>query len=378
MKNKFLVMIITIVFFCGGAGIVGLAKDEEKVKIDAPDEMVYQVEEWNNSSALKASYLLSEELFLLVNISSAEREERYGYQDCTVYIIFDWSIDSEKQWHYDSSWDSGKQMNAPLYFVAGKDVINEAEVFWLTYQQQWDCFSGCISHRRNKKETTFDYENHTLYIKAKYAIQFTNPNQEYKWSSSDWTAVTKIDKGYAITLGGAREEAIGLANVSIQMGDTGTDPFLTFTCTNTKELCKELVKLRALSGEDFQLEAQIRYNGGEWEEAHVVNGVSPFLYSKRMVQLPKGYVMDPHGVQLRVRYHYDGNKVRGLKEYISSWSEVITVGEDYWKESCEADSLKMQERNARHYSVCLSILLMLLAVVMTILFIVHPRENKRK
>lgn len=380
MKKQLLGFIVAVTGLFLLMSVSCLAEERKKtLTINVPESIVYQVEEWNGSSALKAVYMLSEELFAVINMTPEKLSENYGCQEIVPYLVFDWSLDQEDGWHYEETWDQEDVMAMPLYVAVGPGVVNEAEVFWLAHEQQCDFFKECIKCKGQEENKLFDYEAHTLYIRAKYLFKVTGDDGIIKRLSSDWSKTQKIDKDYEVELDLDQLGIPVLKDTKIIKGINGTFRNLCYVCEYPKELVTTLLKLNALTGENFEIEGEIRYNGGDWEDAKLSSSSMPYHYGERTLSLYGFEEKDKFGIQFRVRFRYKGNKERRIDAFVTSWSDVATIGMDYWKEepaSKEADA-KVMLRNRVPYGLCQTILFGAIVLGMLLLLVLSPKHKNK-
>ena len=117
-----------------------------------------------------------------------------------IYMQYDISLDSPNSWHYTSSWDTERMPDAyecnPGIKI-GNDRVDDFELFWLTYMEddggRYQVLKPATYKDSNGK-WHFDTENHSLYIRCRYFMQWQDSDNNMHYQTSEWSDAAVFGK----------------------------------------------------------------------------------------------------------------------------------------------------------------------------------------
>lgn len=216
---------------------------------------------------------------ILSVISECEQDrnafkQKYGYDYVSLYIQYDWSVDSSSDWHYTSDWDckDGQTVVAsPLSAIASSlSVITKSDVLVLSDPAQKELFSEYIRTETSDNGYTLDYFNyaeHELYLRCRYVLGFTNIDAPdfslNRYLTSDWSEVHQYSPENSIPVPKSPEAPV-IADFQLNTDSQTQELTLTFDVQLSESFLQTAVDLSALTGREYTLVAQVRTNGGSW------------------------------------------------------------------------------------------------------------------
>ena len=150
MKKRILAGFIFLCIIVMGLGFMSGAEELPLESIPAP--LVYTYYTDSRAAGYIGMYSAAPSSILSV-ISECEQDrnafkQKYGYDYVSLYIQYDWSVDSSSDWHYTSDWDckDGQTVVAsPLSAIASSlSVITKSDVLVLSDPAQKELFSEYI------------------------------------------------------------------------------------------------------------------------------------------------------------------------------------------------------------------------------------------
>ena len=268
--------------------------------------------------------------------------EKYGLYSFTMAMQYDVSLDNEDNWQYTSEWDenfytSGYGDGYP-YEVINDSMMEDLEFFWLTYHegQGEDTFvpyqpaiitDTYVSGDYEENIYSFDTENHSLYIRCRYYMEWetydgeTVGEKQSKYSEWSESAIFGKNSTQIIPDEPTVYEAPIISELKIVLPDENDSRCHLEYYQETPESVWETNVYYLMTGEgNFDgLETQVSINGGEWQEFSTADSWGDWCLSNtiRGVFNDNVAIEENSNVKLRIRF----NGTHGPSE----WSNVLEV-----------------------------------------------------
>ena len=269
---------------------------------------------------------------------------RFGVEDYQLWVQTDCRIDGGS-WQYTSAWDSpewdpSQQESLPNYlaFSAVSDLhpsiaaaYEEFTLSWLTYIRDdgyTGFFGSSIVAGTNEYDETiyhFDMANHTFGFRCRVMLKYCEESgDEWKAICSDWSPETSIGKnGTQKKL--SAPTSIAAPTLDNFHFDVDVDEETGYQFTSARyylnipdSVFDGLLYCQAQEGmfEPYRIEAQLRVNGGDWQDAYTANPV--WIFSDERSAAPDtGTISDKDQVEVRARITCE---TLGLT---SDWSNIV-------------------------------------------------------
>ncbi len=273
------------------------------------------------SENIEAVFTVSDELCRLRSMTSAEQEKHYGsaYECCVQY---DWSIDSDSNWHYDETWETAEG-DYPFQRLTGS-FVEKHEVFWFRYGEAVERCKGAIISGTPPADSEealsvnkFDFINHKLYIRARFFIYEYSTAKSYTGKWSDTYLVNDYFEGKSAGKYKGDEKGVSPDVSSVRLeGDT-----VTFNISFDDSTKEQAYLLKCSGNPDFAIESQVRLNGGEWSYWITGNELYPYLVGINRLKFNDSHFEGK--IEYRCRLVF--SEVNELPSYNSGWSDIITV-----------------------------------------------------
>ncbi len=315
--------------------------------IEAPSSIVLS-ETVLNGPCLQVTFNKGADLSEMISLGTAAREQ-YGVENINYYIQIDWSLDSQNDWKYHENWDTlkteqasydalGEYVTEPLYAntTENRKILQIASGNW----EDWLLYIDEGQYSVNEKgQNIIDYQAHTVYVRARFAIKYRPTGGKDTYLFSDWSPVVGYGKDYKPFEVPTSLEAPVISDLQLTETFEG-DPLATFHITNPQSVKDNSVGAQSI-GDSLYMHAEVSIGGGAWtsvqlSDRDVSDGqINAFLTTAADVVTEDTYV------QLRVRYGYhDGS---GVLLLASDWSNVIQFGAPAWGNASEWATAELEK-----------------------------------
>lgn len=352
MKKRILAGFIFLCIIVMGLGFMSGAEELPLESIPAPSVYTYYTD--SRAAGYIGMYSAAPSSILSV-ISECEQDrnafkQKYGYDYVSLYIQYDWSVDSSSDWHYTSDWDckDGQTVVAsPLSAIASSlSVITKSDVLVLSDPAQKELFSEYIRTETSDNGYTldyFDYAEHELYLRCRYVLGFTNIDAPdfslNRYLTSDWSEVHQYSPENSIPVPKSPEAPV-IADFQLNTDSQTQELTLTFDVQLSESFLQTAVDLSALTGREYTLVAQVRTNGGSWIDADISDATNPFAAGKRTVTLPNALNPDTLYVEFRMRYIFEANPEDSFTNNIKTpWSQTASYGTNTYYTTVELNTV---------------------------------------
>ncbi len=361
-----LVMLLTLAPMVSAAGPKLLSEFVPSGKLTAPKAPYLVNEPWGGGDLLTIWYNNGPEVLAMTKARSlweaseeawAEDAQekfmaRFGVENFYIYVETDCRIDGGA-WQYTREWDEPEtdpcylegMTNSNLVFdaheyVDGGKVYAEFSLSWLTYIDP-----------DNEAETTgflrpalytdvdeygetryhFDLENHTFGFRCRTKLMYwEEAGGEAKALISDWSPETSIGKnGNQKKLAAPTSipaPTIDTFDLRVDVdADSGEQTNSVWYYLNIPESVYDgILYCCAQEGmyDPYRIQAQLRINGGEWQDSYTANEVWIFS-DTRATYVSDCELKETDQVELRVRLE---NEELGL---VSDWSNILSSKPDF-------------------------------------------------
>ena len=244
-----------------------------------------------------------------------------------IYMQYDISLDSPNSWHYTSSWDTERMPDAyecnPGIKI-GNDRVDDFELFWLTYMEddggRYQVLKPATYKDSNGK-WHFDTENHSLYIRCRYFMQWRDSDNNMHYQTSEWSDSAVFGKNSTQII--PDEPTVYAAPVIsglkiVPPAENEEKAHLTYVQTTPDETWLAGIYYIMTGEGDFDgLETQVSINGGDWQEFDTADSGGDWCLwnGSRSAGHPDVIIEENSHVKLRVRF----NGTHGPSE----WSNVL-------------------------------------------------------
>lgn len=216
--------------------------------------------------------------------------EKYGLWSFEICIQYDVSLDGEDNWQHHAEWDTeyytGGYGDGYPYVALRSELMDDFEFFWLTYYEgpDSDTFVPYKPAILTEKFTgdgyeqdiySFDVENHSLYIRCRYYMEWETFNAEKneigerQSKFSDWSESAVFGKnGTQITPDEPTTYAAPIiSDMKIVLSEGDENSHIEYAQTTPESVWMTGVYYMMKEEGQFDgLETQVSIDGGEWVE----------------------------------------------------------------------------------------------------------------
>ncbi len=416
-----LLVILSLVPFAASAAE---KPDISKFEFPTPAAPVYMVFEGADRTATEGSdalYVIRQTDMSVLELStefyqdSDAFREKYGLYDFILVMQFDTSLDGTDNWLHTAEWDTSYY--APTAYEAcpvisiGEDMMEKETIFDLYHRDpdnnNYSAMEDAIIHRAapNGDGYTFDnyyfdYENHSLYVRCRYFMQWETYDGEnigetqYKYS--EWSEPAIFGKnGTSVTPDEPTGyEAPVISNLKYeQPGERDELGRLTYELFTPESVWMAAIYYTMTGNGNFDtLETEISVNGSDWQPYKTVHdwadwglsqGTRTAFYEEPRIEA------DSH-IKLRIRYTGSHG--------VSEWSNVLELNDGGAKEVTDGTTATTETKPApiepaeddkcslcgfcpRPLGICifiwLAILLGIIVIIVVMLLIFKQKKCKK-
>ena len=332
MKKRTLSFLLALVMCFSLLPMTALAA-EMPTTIEAPSSIVLS-ETVLNGPCLQVTFNKGADLSEMISYGTGTAgREQYGVEHIAYFMQIDWSLDSQDDWKYHENWDTrskvnadaeGEYVNEPLY--AG--TTENRKILQTTYRaNKWlsELDEGQYSLNENGAPV-IDYQEHTVYVRARFGIQYRPTGGKNTFLFSDWSPVAAYGKDSKPF---ERPTSLETPVISdLQLTETfGGDPVATFHLTNPQSVKDNAVGAQSI-GDELYLHAEVSIGGRAWTSVQLQNRAVSDGQINAFLTTAADVVTEDTYVKLRVRYGY--HDYSGALLLASDWSNVIEFGAPAW------------------------------------------------
>ena len=270
--------------------------------------------------------------------------EKYGLWSFEICIQYDVSLDGEDNWQHNEEWDTNWYTdgigNGYPYVSLRSEMMEDFEFFWLTYYEGSDSdtfvpYKPAIiteTYRGDGYEKdvySFDVENHSLYIRCRYYMEWEtfdaekNEIGEKQSKFSDWSESAVFGKNTTQIIPDepTTYEAPVISDLKIvPPGENEQNSHLEYVQTTPESVW--MTGVYYIMKEDGQfdgLETQVSIDGGEWIEFSTADSGNDWCLwnGSRGAYNDDVPIEENSGVKLRIRF----TGTHGPSE----WSNVLEL-----------------------------------------------------
>lgn len=341
MKKFLSFLLVAVVVFSMLISVPGNAAEELPVNsgVSRPEHIAYFTKDASGAMKIMAYYIVPEELLQLVSKSNSEFKAAYGYSEYAVYQQTDWSVDSDKSWHYTSEWDSKTNAAVSCERITN-GMVRDTEIFWLTYDSDREALGDAV-YKDSDNVYKFDFSKHKLYLRIRFIVEIRDfdksfDGKEFKYFVSDWSDVSYINdiyngKGTYNTFDYSKLDALVVSGEQVKNDEKGK-PYLSFYLEFPDSLKKAALALKVQSGgSDIQMVVECRVNGGEWTNSRITNNEFPYNYGERTITIDDKILADKSSLEYRFKLSYTGGKA--TKNFETPWSTTLKYNVQSWSDA---------------------------------------------
>ncbi len=336
MKKLFAILLSLFLLLCPltafAAEEIPDVSDFELPQPAAPAYLMYEAADRTATEGDDALYVVRQADMSVLALASeydADRDvflEKYGLYDFLIIMQYDTSLDGTDNWNYTSEWDTdyaapGAGEAAGIFWIG--EMMMEKQTIFDLYEcaPDGDAYSNmadAILQRDVPYEDYtfnnfyFDYENHSLYIRVRYYMQWQTWDGETIGDTqskfSQWSDVAIFGKdGNSITPEAPTGyEAPVISDLQyVQPGEGSELGYLTFLQETPEQVWHAGVYYEMTGDGYFEgLETQISIDGGDWQPYQTINsgGNWCLLNGLRSAQLEEPRIEAGSHVKLRIRF----------------------------------------------------------------------------
>ena len=370
---------------------------------EAPSDMTFVLSYPNEGNeCIDAVYSVPDDLCTVASVSADTQDKYYGTAFVTC-VQFDWSIDSEKAFHYDASWDT-TESDAPIHPITGS-FVEQSEVLWFAYEADIKRCGDAVKVQQMQvpqdtddeadgedAETvatdiySFDFEKHKLFVRARF---FVYDETTGACTFSDWSKPLDVAKN--IGTGAKLSKKSTDAPVLSKAGTLDESTF-TFDISFTDDLKQTARVLKSAYDTELNLESQIRIDGGEWTYWMMPDELYPYHIGQRQFSISP----DDAGKKVEYRCRLTGGNPDFGTDVTTGWSDIFTsengkvriaVNDDPFDEKVLLEQQKAAEKEAKRcklcgfcpvhpFGICMFIWLGLLVAAGVIVWVIILRKKK--
>ena len=278
------------------------------------------------------------------NRDSEAFREKYGLYYFEIAMQYDVSLDNEENWQHNEEWDTqyyndGIGQGYP-YTIIRSEMMEDFEFFWLTYYEGSDSntfvpYKPAILTEKfvgdgyESDVYSFDVENHSLYIRCRYYMEWETFDAEKneigsKQSKfSDWSESAIFGKNTTqiVPEEPTTYEAPIISDLKIVLSEGDENSHLEYVQTTPESVWLANVYYYMKDEGQFDgLETQVSIDGGEWIEFDTADAGGDWCLwngsrSAFNFDVP---IEENSNVKLRIRF----TGTHGPSE----WSNVLELG----------------------------------------------------
>ena len=269
--------------------------------------------------------------------------KKYGLYSFNIVMQYDVSLDGEDSWQHNEKWDTeyyndGHVNGYPIQSLRS-ELIEDFEFFWLTYYEgegsstfapYQSAITTYVCHHEDWEENiySFDVENHSLYIRCRYYMEWEtfdaekNEIGEKQSKFSDWSesAVFGKNSTQIIPDEPTTYEAPVISDMKIVLSMGDDNSHIEYAQTTPESVWMTGVYyLMKEEGQFDGLETQVSIDGGEWIEFSTADSGDDWCLwnGSRGAYNDDVPIEENSGVKLRIRF----TGTHGPSE----WSNVLEL-----------------------------------------------------
>jgi hypothetical protein len=350
MKKKLVLLSVAVILLFSALPLSASAAAYDPVA-SAPKALSFSFDYPNEGSErISVHYLIPENACRFVAITGDEKISSYGF-DGSYIMQFDWSVDSKDDWNYTDEWDTGD--GNFIFLDVGVDIIGNGELLWFTYDDAVGKCEGAIKSKKTddgKRARVFDFDEHQLYVRARFAYFDSESETSYCSAWSDVYSVNdsfnKTDTGFSADLTALEPPFVSNAFYGVADGNN----LIYFDISLGNELANAAWAVKRAAGEDLVLKSQIRVNDGEWQYWSVEDELYPYTTGLRAFMVDDDMLNGE--LEFRCCFSYDGNEDAGIEAFSTPWSKSIIRTADNSFSIVKSSDKNKEEPDAGKCSLC--------------------------
>lgn len=289
--------------------------------------------------------------------------QKYGLYSFCLAMQYDVSLDGEDNWQYTNEWDENYYNNGHVegypYITISDAMMEDFEFFWLTYHEGPDSStfkpyqSAIIAEKfvgdgYEEDIYSFDVENHSLYIRCRYYMEWENYDGETigeKQSKfSDWSESTVFgkDSTQIIPEAPTSYEAPIISDLKIILpGEYDSNSHLEYIQTTPESVwLTNIYYMMTGDGQFNGLETEVSIDDGEWITFDTVDSWGDWSISNTARGAYNDDVLIEEDSHVKLRIRFTGT--HGPSE----WSNVLEVNGGGTQEIPETENPAKEEAPA--------------------------------
>lgn len=417
MKKKlYLLCIMVLTFFISG-NVMAVEHNISDVNLPKPKTPNYFTYETNREhseahDSMKMIMTVDENIAKLAEEYYDDSDafyEKYGLYYFNIVMQYDVSLDNEENWQYTSEWD--KKYNIGGYGDGYQSVslvgslAEDFEFFWLTYHEGQGSntfvpYQPAIIEKEWKngdytyKTYYFDVENHSLYIRCRYYIEWETFNKEKneigerqsKYSEWSDSAIFGKNTTQIIPIKPTKYDAPIISDLKIipPAQDEQNSTLTYIQKTPESVWLANIYYLMTDDGEFTGLKTEISIDGGEWIEVSTADsgGDWSIANGSRLATLENIKLTDESNVKVRIRFTGSSGE--------SEWSNVLEINGGGHQDIVDNDDNVEDDKSSDEkdkcwlcsfcfcpLGICLFIWLLVLLIIIVIFVIVIKKKKKK-
>ena len=303
----------------------------------------------SNGTQLRVTLNLGADLSNL--LSEGNTAEKYGLEsNVKAYTQIDWSIDAKDDWKYNEGWDELKRTNDNEYVTlpyaaSGMNAETTQKFSILGFatneSHQWTSYFSSlvpesvytlVPNAWDDQVVVVDWTQHTIYVRARFVVQYQTGVREYQYLISDWSPVVGYGKDYKPFESPTSLEAPVISKLELTDEEFNGGPVVKYWLDNPESVKEQSAGAASIS-HYIQLDTEVSINGGAW--THIQGEYDISDGDRRAYLSTVAKTMDENSwVQLRTRYHY-GSPYGDVADVYSDWSNVVEFGAPAWGNASE-------------------------------------------
>jgi hypothetical protein len=265
--------------------------------------------------------------------------DRPGY-----YAQYDWSLDSQNDWKYTAKWDNPSYGTEFIYGEYGREGLNSEQITekrslldlgstgWPTWEKMQTLFKPGQYYVEENGAVRIDYTQHTVYVRMRFVVEYSQEYGEYEFLFSDWSPVVGYGKDYKPYEPPTTLEAPVISDFRLTEEMFNGGPIAAFTLANPQSVKDNMAGAKSID-DDIYLHAEVSIGGGDWTDVQLETRVITDGEMRALLATAQGVVGEDTHVQLRTRYGYHPEVNSGRREFYSDWSNVVQFGAPAWGEA---------------------------------------------
>ncbi len=354
--KKLLSVLLALTMCLSILPMTALAAEAFPTTLTAPSAVVisdqanFKEGEYNsNGTQLRVTLNLGADLSNL--LSEGNTAEKYGLEsNVKAYTQIDWSIDAKDDWKYNEGWDELKRTNDNEYVTlpyaaSGMNAETTQKFSILGFatneSNQWTSYFSSlvpesvytlVPNAWDDQVVVVDWTQHTIYVRARFVVQYQTGVREYQYLISDWSPVVGYGKDYKPFESPTSLEAPVISKLELTDEEFNGGPVVKYWLDNPESVKEQSAGAASIS-HYIQLDTEVSINGGAW--THIQGEYDISDGDRRAYLSTVAKTMDENSwVQLRTRYHY-GSPYGDVADVYSDWSNVVEFGAPAWGNASE-------------------------------------------